>query len=128
MRSHGEFHRPICPRYILPLALILSIGLPLATGQTSRGTVTGVVTDPQAAVVAGADVEIESVQTGVKRATKANEAGLYRFDAVDLGEYNLKVTAAGFQTFVNRGLIVQGGATLSKDVRLEVGTTQSVVE
>ena len=57
-----------------------------------------------------------------------NEAGLYRFDAVDLGEYNLKATAAGFQTFVQHGLIVEGGATLARDVRLEVGTTQSVVE
>jgi outer membrane receptor protein involved in Fe transport len=114
-------------RLSLLFAFLMLLVLPLAA-QTSRGTVTGIVTDPQNAVVAGATVEIENVKSGVKRNTQSNEAGLYRFDAVELGEYALKVTMSGFQGYIHRGLIVEGGATLSQDVRLEVGTTQSVVE
>src|SRR6478752_1942630 len=128
MRFQQYVSQSVSPRFFLLLALSMSITLPLAIGQTSRGTVTGIVTDPQAATVAGATVDIEGALTGVKRTTKSNEAGLYRFDAVDVGEYSLKVTFSGFQTMVRRGLIVEGGATLSQDVRLEVGTTQSVVE
>jgi outer membrane receptor protein involved in Fe transport len=114
--------------WVILIAALAALILSPAIAQTSRGTVTGIVTDPQNATVANITVELESVQTGVKRTTNSNEAGLYRFDAVDLGEYNLKVTATGFQTYVHRGLTVQAGATLAQDVRLEVGTTQTVVE
>jgi outer membrane receptor protein involved in Fe transport len=128
LRSDMNHSTTAWPRSILLAALLICLVLPMAMGQTSRGTVTGIVTDPQAAIVAGAGVEIESVRTGVRRNTTSNEAGLYRFDAVDLGEYSLKVTVGGFQTFVQRGLVVEAGATLARDVRLEIGATQSVVE
>src|SRR5579883_773963 len=128
MQLHQSLQRLSRLGVLLLLAAVVLMTLPHVFAQTSRGTITGLVTDPKGAVIAGADIEIESIKTGVKRTTKSNEAGLYRFDAVDLGEYNLKVNPAGFQTLVNRGLIIEAGATISKDVRLEVGTTQSVVE
>src|SRR5581483_8782170 len=126
MRIHEVARRWSGANFML-LAIVVCMALRLVA-QTSRGTVTGIITDPQAAVIAGATIELEGVLTGVKRTTQSNEAGLYRFDAVDLGAYNLKVTAAAFQTYVHRGLMVEAGATLAQDVRLEVGATQSVVE
>jgi outer membrane receptor protein involved in Fe transport len=110
------------------LMLILAFTLPLAVSQTSRGTVTGIVTDPSSATVPNATVEIANVQTGVARTTTTNEAGLYRFDAVDLGEYTLKVTMAGFQTYSHHGIVVDGGQTLAEDVKLLVGEAKSVVD
>ena len=112
----------------LLFAAIFAVTLPLALGQTSRGTVTGIVTDPQAAAVPNAQVEIQNGQTGVKRSTSTNDAGLYRFDAVDLGDYSLTVTFSGFRTYTKHGLVVEGGQTLSQDIRLEVGETRSIVD
>ena len=57
--------------------------------QTSRGTVTGLVTDAQKAAVPGAKVELTGIATNVTRTTQTNESGLYRFDAVDPGPYKL---------------------------------------
>jgi outer membrane receptor protein involved in Fe transport len=108
------------------LAALLLVAC-LAQAQTSRGTVTGIVTDAQAAVVPGAAVELVGNETGMKRETKTNEAGLYRFDAVDLGSYKLTVTATGFQTYVVQSIRVAGGVVTSADARLEVGQAQSVV-
>lgn len=99
----------------------------VALGQTSRGTVTGIVYDPQSAVVPGAKVELSNLQSGVKRSTVANEAGLYRFDAVDPGEYTIAVAASGFKTLVVRS-VVQAGQVLSKDARLEVGEAKVIIE
>jgi outer membrane receptor protein involved in Fe transport len=112
----------------IPLAALCTFAAYSAMAQTSRGTVTGILTDPQAAVVPGVEVELAGTQTGVKRTTTANESGLYRFDAVDPGEYSVSVSAAGFQTFVRRGVIVQGGRIASLDIRLEVGETRSIIE
>ncbi len=99
-----------------------------AAAQTSRATITGIVTDPQAAVVPGATVEITGALTGIKRETKSNDAGLYRFDAVDLGEYRLSVSAPGFRTHLVQSLTVSAGQVASIDVRLEIGQSSSVVE
>ena len=43
-------------------------------------------------------VELKGTQTGVSRSTTTNQTGVYRFDAVDLGEHDLTVKAQGFRT------------------------------
>lgn len=97
-------------------------------GQTSRGTVTGVVTDQTGAGVPGAKVELRNQLTNVDRVTSTTEGGVYRFDAVELGDYTITVSNQGFTTFVRRGLPVQAGQTSNLDVKLEVGQTSTTVE
>ena len=84
------------------LLVIAALFAAAAFGQTSRGTVTGIVTDASGAAVPGATVELKGTQTGVLRSTTSNESGAYRFDAVDLGEHDLTVKAQGFRTMASR--------------------------
>lgn len=78
-------------RVLFLFAALLS--LPLAVmAQTSRGTVSGFVTDPNGAVVSGAEVTLTSAQTNLGRTTTSNDEGFYRFEAVDSGTYSIKVT------------------------------------
>ena len=81
------------------IAMVLAVAVG-GQAQTSRGTVTGTVLDPTGAVIGGARVILAGVETGVKLSTDSNEAGVYRFDAVDLGVYELRVTHPGFHTFL----------------------------
>ena len=69
----------------------------LTFGQTSRGTVSGVVTDPNGAVIAGAEVTLTSAQTKLNRTTKTNSEGLYRFEAVDPGSYSVNMMSGGWK-------------------------------
>src|SRR6516162_7973200 len=74
------------------LANLMSAVLTLAVAaqaQTSRGTVTGTVLDPAGAVVVAARVKLTGVDTGVRLSTVSNDTGVYRFDAVDPGAYEL---------------------------------------
>jgi len=104
---------------------LLAAGVGLA--QTSRGTLTGIITDSSGAVIANATVTITQSATNLKRQTTTNEAGVYRFDAVDLGTYALSVSAAGFRTKETTGVEVQAARTTNIDVPLEVGTASEVV-
>jgi hypothetical protein len=81
------------------IAMVLAVAVG-GQAQTSRGTVTGTVLDPTGAVIGGARVILAGVETGAKLSTDSNEAGVYRFDAVDLGVYELRVTHPGFHTFL----------------------------
>ncbi|MHB8501974.1 MAG: outer membrane beta-barrel protein [Candidatus Acidiferrales bacterium] len=100
----------------------------LGSAQTSRGTLTGIVSDSSGAVIANATVTITQSGTNLKRQTTTNEAGVYRFDAVDLGTYALSVSAAGFQTSETTGVEVQAAHTTNIDIPLEVGATSEVVK
>lgn len=116
-----------------PPSLLAAIVLSLAAGsaglaQTSRGTVSGIVTDPSGAAVVKAGIELRNQLTGVVRKTESNAAGLYRFDAVDLGAFDLTVTAPGFKVFIVREFGVQAGQVATIDARLEVGESATVIE
>jgi Carboxypeptidase regulatory-like domain len=64
------------------------------------GAVTGTITDTSGAVIVGASVVLKHTKTGVRLSNNSNEAGIYRFDAVDLGTYEIKVTHPGFRPFL----------------------------
>src|SRR2546422_641725 len=118
-------------RSVLYILLVLSVvALGLASGtmaQTSRGTVTGVVTDATGAVIAKATVTLTQKGTNAKRETTTNEAGIYRFDAVDLGTYTLSVQASGFATEERTGLDILAARTLDFDFAMKVGTSKETV-
>ena len=99
-----------------------------ANAQTSRGTVTGAILDPTGAVIGGAQVTLTSVETGVRLSTESNEAGVYRFDAVDLGVYDLTVTHPGFRAYVATGIGVEANRATTIDPKPEVGAAETKVE
>jgi outer membrane receptor protein involved in Fe transport len=98
-----------------------------AIAQTSRGTITGTVMDSTGAVVSGATVKILQTSTGLSRQTTSNAAGIYRFDAVDLGTYVISSQAQGFSTEEKRGVIVEAAHTVDIDFALKPGAAAEIV-
>ena len=97
-------------RSLLVVALLLTLST-VTFGQTSRGTVTGTVTDPNGAVISGAEVTLTSGATKLSRTTTSNAEGLYRFEAVDPGTYSVKVNATGFGEVLKTGIEVRANQT-----------------
>ena len=115
-------------RFTNTLPILFSVCACATFAQTSRGTVTGTVLDASGAVVPGARVTLTGVETGVRLSTDSNEAGIYRFDAVDLGVYELKVTHPGFRTYSGSGIGVEANRVTTVDPRLEVGAAETRIE
>src|SRR5262245_30809686 len=100
----------------------------IAEAQTSRGTISGTVMDASGAVVTGARIGLTNTATGARRSAASNEAGIYRFDAVDLGAYELKVTHPGFNAFIATGLAVEANRVTTFDATLEVGAAETAIQ
>src|SRR5215510_12217167 len=64
------------------LLTMFMISAAIVSAQTSRGTVSGTVTDPNGAVIADTAVMLTNLGTGVSWMTVTNEEGFYRFEAV----------------------------------------------
>lgn len=114
-------------KFCVFLAIALSLCI-AANAQTSRGTVTGLVTDQSAAAIVNANVELRNIATNVVRSSTSNEAGLYRFDAVDPGQYEVSVTSTGFSAARTNAFTVAAGQVASLDVRLTIGEVKNVVD
>src|SRR5205807_97096 len=73
-------------------------------------------------------VGLVGVDKGAKLSTLSNDSGVYRFDAVDLGVYELEVTHPGFRNFHGAGITVEANRTTTFDPRLEVGAAETRIE
>jgi len=113
-------------RFLSLLSLCFGVQLGVMA-QTSRGTVTGLVTDPQKAVVANATVELTGNATNVIRRTQTNDAGIFRFDAVDPGDYRLEIMLTGFKTFAANQLTVGAAQVITQDAQMEIGAVSDTV-
>src|SRR5262245_25652083 len=98
----------------------------LAQSLGSAGTVIGVVSDPNGAVIAGAAVVIQNQVTGYRRATTTDATGAFRFSDVPQNNYQLTVSANGF-SFVSQSLSVRTSVPISVNIPLIVGDVSSGV-
>src|SRR5579864_962237 len=117
-------------RMLLLAALVVLVAVPNCFGQAAaiNGQIEGTVTDPTGAVVPGAAVSIENVNTGFKRELKTDDSGFYRFTVLPLGTYNLKVVTSGFSPGARSGVVIDAGATATVDIQLRVGGKAKVVK
>jgi hypothetical protein len=99
----------------------------LLCAQTNTGTITGLITDPAGAAVAGAQVIVRSQSTGAAVHTSTTEAGNYAAPSLPAGVYDIAVTAAGFKRATAASVEVHSTQTTTKNLVLEVGdVTESV--
>ena len=91
------------------------------------GSISGTVTDPSGAVVAGASVIATEVKTDNLMAATTGKDGRFVFPSLLPSAYTLSVTAAGFQTDLQKGIILEANQALTVNIPLKLGAqTQTV--
>ena len=114
------------------LCVVLMFGIGLsglkAQVQATNGSIQGDVVDSDGAMIAGADVEADSVDTGTVHKEVTDGNGHFGFPSLQPGSYIVKVSKSGFATTIQENLSLTVGLTTSLKLTLRVaGTTQSVV-
>jgi hypothetical protein len=107
------------------LALLASAAI--THGQTVTGSITGEVTDPNGAVVAGAHVAAHNLDTGVDSYATTNATGVFRIEFLPIGNYQVVVTTNGFNTETLRPFALEVLQTANFNIRLSVGTSKETV-
>jgi outer membrane receptor protein involved in Fe transport len=110
------------------LLLSILLAAAAASAQTSRGTVSGNLTDPNGAVVSGANVTLTNLETNVSRSTTSNSEGFYRFDAVDPGTYSVKINAPGFAEVTKTNVPVLANQVADVSAQVAVGGTEITID
>lgn len=102
------------------------VGLTLFLFQTAihaqtTGSLSGTVTDPNGAIVAGANVTIKNVATGEGRSATASDKGLFAFASLQPGVYSVTVESKGFKRAVASNIAVEVTKEAQVTIPLEIG-------
>lgn len=113
--------------FLLLAVLLLLVGPTPAKGQIGNATLSGTVTDPSGAAVAGADLTLTNKATGFEMKANSNERGEYTFRNVTPGTYNLKIVKTGFENYVQQDIVLTINQAGHADAALKVGATTETV-
>ena len=117
------------------LLVILVIGVIVFTeaggmswAQTANtGALTGTVTDVSGAVVANADVTVDSEASGATRKAITGVDGVYRVPLLPPGSYRVEASKDGFKLAVRSGVTVAVTESTGLDIQLEVGSSTETI-
>ena len=114
-------------RSLVAACLMLLFAIP-AYAQFDSATISGVVQDTTGAILPGVDVTLTNVGTKIARQAVTNEAGLYTFPNVPVGEYQVTAMLSGFKPITKSGVQVNAGVNIRVDVALEVGALSETIQ
>jgi hypothetical protein len=112
----------------LPESVQLSPQTHAATLMRGNGRLSGMVTDPSGAALAGANVRLWDENNSVIAQTTTESNGQYTFSGVSAGNYRLEVERQGFQKNMISGLNVTPGEENQFNTQLRLGSSTETVE
>ncbi len=114
-------------RTLLVVSLVFLLFPLLVFAQGGTGSISGVVKDPNGAVIPGAKVVATNVNTNATSTGTTNEEGYYRFPNLLPGTYSVNVEATGFRTLTTKPQRLSVGDALRLDASLEIGAVSESV-
>jgi len=117
-------------RYVQPLVFLfvfVTAGISTAIAQLPTATILGVVKDASGAVIPDASVAARNVETGQTRTATTGSEGSYRFSALPVGNYELRVEHPGFQIAIRSGLTLAVAQEAVVNFTLQLGGVEQTV-
>jgi hypothetical protein len=111
--------------WVIGLCLLLSVP---SRAQVAGGTLSGTITDASGAVVPNAEVEIKNSATGITKTIATSTEGYYTAPNLLPGNYEVAVSAPGFNTEIKKGIVINVGSQPVFNLVLQVGLVVNQVE
>jgi ankyrin repeat protein len=99
-----------------------------ASSRESRASLSGVITDPHGAVIAGASVTLVNAETKVAFNSTTSDDGAYKFYLLQPGRYLLNVDATSFAKTEPREFTLNSEDVLTEDIVLQIPELTERVE
>jgi hypothetical protein len=107
-------------------ALFLLCTIP-SLAQEANARISGLVTDPQKAIIVGVNVVAVNVDTNVRFPTKTNGSGVYVLPDLPIGDYRVEVEHTGFKSIVEPGITLHTQDALELNFEMALGSASETV-
>jgi Carboxypeptidase regulatory-like domain len=116
-------------KWVLPLVVILLMVVALPVfGQSTFGSVRGIVQDDSGAAVPDAVVVLHSTDENVDKNAKADASGSFGFENIKAGHYALRASHDGFAETVISGISVDARQDLRLTVALSIAAQTTTIQ
>lgn len=113
---------------VLFLLALLGVSAPSAAAQAlSFAQLNGTVLDPGGRAVVSAQVVVRDPDTGQTFQANTNTSGLFVFPNLSPSKYELTITARGFATYLQTGIVLTVGQVFTVNPTLKVASVSEVV-
>ncbi len=116
-------------RWMRLMCIVMALtqyGVMPALGQASA-TISGTITDPSGAAIAGATVEVKNQNTQVTKKTITNTTGYYQVQDLIPGVYSVSAEMTGFKKAIRSNVPIQVAQSAQINLALALGqVTQSI--
>jgi hypothetical protein len=137
-QDFGQAKRARASNFFRNAALLVTLlfSLPLVSPNTNHdsaqaqgitGSITGTVTDPSGAPIAGATVTVIQLSTSAVHTITTSDAGNYTVPQLPPGTYSVRVGKAAFNGFEQKDIIISIDQIVQVNVQLTVGSQQETV-
>ncbi len=128
MRSLPSNAAATLSRFVMfAVALLVFSASAMAQAQATAADLSGTVTDPSGAVVAGATVTAKNIGTSAARTVVSGPDGDYQFIGLPPGEYEISAQASTFKKVVISPVRLTVGQSAELSIKLEIGAQDVVV-
>lgn len=114
-------------RLVVLLAILFHPAFSFAQSNATDGALEGFIQDATASTVPNATVIATNLRTGGVSSATTGTDGYYRFALLQVGEYELLVTAPGFGEYRQTGIRLSAGQKARVDIGLELGGAAETV-
>lgn len=97
-------------------------------GQSDSGSLSGRVVDQTGAGLSSASVTIKNLNTGAARQTTTFDGGVYQFNLLAPGLYEVAAEAAGFKRFIDTEVPVQVAQPTLLNIELSLGNVTETIQ
>ncbi|MEO6801699.1 MAG: TonB-dependent receptor [Granulicella sp.] len=117
-------------RLSVAAVMVISMFVPIVkcAAQSTTATLLGSVQDPSGAVIAGAQVIANNVDTNVEHRGVSEKNGEYSIGQLAPGNYTITVEAPGFSKLVQTGVALQVGQQSRLNLSLTIGQQTETIE
>ncbi|MGC2332091.1 MAG: TonB-dependent receptor, partial [Candidatus Acidiferrales bacterium] len=112
---------------VIVCVFLFIVGASLAFAQLPTGAILGTVDDSSGASVPGAALTVRNVDTNQTRTTVSDSSGSYRFPALPVGNYEIRVEKQGFKAAIRTGVTLVVAQQAVINFALEVGAVSQQV-
>jgi hypothetical protein len=112
---------------LLMLAFVVVFNGAVAFGQTTTGTLSGVIRDTSNAVITEAKITVKNMNTGATRDAATDSEGRYNVTNLGAGQYEVRAERTGFRPAWSNVTLTIGGAAIL-DLTLEVGNVTEAIK
>jgi hypothetical protein len=105
-----------------PVLVVILLLNAVAFAQTEGARISGRVTDPTDAVIAGAECKITNIEANVSITTTTNQDGIYVIPGLRPATYRLTIQKEGFRTVVEPNLQLYVQDAVNENFKLALGS------